>query len=132
MNRLALVALALGATACGGGADGGAVQSGVTLLDVQVQVFTPHCALSGCHTGPGAPLGLDLSAGAAAGNIVGVASAESPALMRIEPFDAVNSYLYMKVTADPRILGDPMPLTGGPLSASDVQLIADWIGQGAL
>lgn len=104
----------------------------VTLLDVQIQVFSPRCALSGCHTGPAAPFGLDLSAGESFGNLVGVASGEQPGLLRVEPFDAADSYLYMKLSGDPRISGDPMPLSGGPLSAADLALVESWIEQGAL
>jgi hypothetical protein len=104
----------------------------VRLLDVQAQVFSPRCALSGCHIGPLAPHGLDLSAGASAGNLIGVASAERPALLRVEPFNAADSYLYMKVSGDPEILGDRMPALGDPLSAADLALIESWIEQGAL
>lgn len=104
----------------------------VRLLDVQTQVFSPRCALSGCHTGVGAPFGLDLSAGASAGNTIGVASAEVPSLLRVEPFDPADSYLLMKLIADPRISGDPMPLSGGPLSAADLALVESWIDQGAM
>jgi hypothetical protein len=64
-------------------------------------------------------------------NAVGVASAEVPALFRIAPNDAPNSYLYRKVSAAPGILGDPMPLSGGPLTASELALIETWIEQGA-
>ena len=103
-----------------------------TLLDVQAAVFAPHCAISGCHVGSGAPFHLDLSsASASAASIIGVASSEMPSLARVEPFDASQSYLYRKITADPTILGDPMPASGGPLSASQIALIQDWIDAGA-
>lgn len=120
---------------CGGDSGGGGVvepAERVRLLDVQAAVFSPHCALSGCHIGPAAPRGLDLSAGQAEGNLVGVASDEVPEFLRVEPSNAADSYLYMKITADPRIFGDPMPLTGGPLSAADKDLIERWIEEGAL
>lgn len=131
-----LLGLGLGTLAAGCSGDSGVgsvtAPSEVTLLDVQVQVFSPRCALSGCHTGPGAPFGLDLSAGASSGNVVGVASAEVPGLLRVEPFQAADSYLYMKLIDDPRILGDPMPLSGGPLSTADLTLVQSWIDQGAM
>ena len=72
-----------------------------------------------------------LSSGASAANIINVPSAEDPALLRVEPGDATNSYLFMKVTADPRIHGDPMPLNRTPLNAADLALIETWINQGA-
>ncbi len=133
VRLLPVVALALGAAGCGGsGGPGGAVVPPTpTFQDVQASIFTPHCALSGCHVSPGAPFNLDLSAGAAYGNVLNVSSAELPAFDRIEPSLAQDSYLYMKVSGDPRILGDPMPALGPPLSAQKLQLLADWIAQGA-
>lgn len=104
----------------------------VTLLDVQAAVFTPSCAVGGCHVSPGAPLDLDLgSAAASAAGTIGVASAEVPSLLRVTPGNAADSYLYMKVTGDPRILGERMPANADPLSAADLELIARWIDGGA-
>jgi len=130
---LMLVAWTLGVVGCGGGSGGGGVvvPPSPTLQAVQAAIFTPHCAISGCHVGAGAPFGLDLSDGAAYGNLVNVPSAELPAFDRIEPSVAEDSYLFMKVSDDPRMLGDPMPALGSPLSAQKLQLLADWIGQGA-
>jgi hypothetical protein len=122
------------AVACGGASDSVSdpTSGAVTLLVVQSQVFTPHCALSGCHAGSGAPFGLDLSSVAnSTASLDGVASAEKPTMLRIAPGDAANSYLYWKVSANPNIAGDPMPLTGGPLSAGNLSLIASWIDGGA-
>jgi hypothetical protein len=120
-------------TACGGGSDHIVpTQQTPTLLDVQAQVFTPRCAVSGCHVGSGAPFGLDLSsASSSEANTIGVDSNEMPSLKRIEAGDASMSYLYRKITADPTILGDPMPASGGPLSASQIALIQEWIDAGA-
>ena len=122
------------AVACGGASDpvSEPTSGAITLLVVQSQVFTPHCALSGCHAGSGAPFGLDLSSVASSSaSVDGVASAEKPAMLRIAPGDAANSYLYWKVSANPNIAGDPMPLTGGPLSNADLSLLASWIDGGA-
>ena len=132
-RRLLVAAFCVAAAGCSGDSGGGTIKSedDVTLLDVQSQVFTPRCALSGCHVGGDAPFGLDLSAGLAEGNIVGIPSAEVPSFLRVEPFNAVDSYLYMKLVGDPRIEGDPMPLFGGPLTGGQLTLIRDWIGQGA-
>jgi len=108
------------------------VQVGPTTLQaVQTTIFTPRCAMSGCHVA-GAPFGLDLSNGLTAGNTIGVTSAELPGYDRVTPFDATNSYLYMKVAGDPRILGDPMPASGPLLTAQQLQVVADWINAGAL
>ena len=48
------------------------------------------------------------------------------------PGNAGDSYLYMKITGDGRISGDPMPFEGDALSAAKIRLIENWIDQGAL
>lgn len=133
-GRIVLAACCLLAAGCGGSSGPGPVMTppeDVTLADVQNQVFTPSCALPGCHTGPVPALGLDLSAGATAGTAIGVNAIERPDLMRVEPFDSANSYLFMKVTDADGILGDPMPADADPLGTADLMLIQDWIDQGA-
>ena len=133
ISRVVGAGLVLVAAGCSSGSGDGVVSGPgtVTLTDVQVQVFSPSCALSDCHLGAGAQQGMDLSVGASAANTVGVQSAEVPGLLRVEPGNAVDSYLYMKLVADPRILGDPMPAESGPLSAGQLILIETWIDQGA-
>lgn len=133
--RLSAVAMMAAAASCGGGSDpvmnpGG---GGVTLLQVQSQVLTPHCALSGCHVGGvGAPFGLDMSSvSASSASLIGVASSEIPGMLRVDAGDSANSYMYWKISGNPNILGDPMPASGGPLSPSDFALIASWIDGGA-
>jgi len=108
------------------------VQTGpVTLSAVQATIFTPRCATSGCHT-DGGVFGLDLSSGATYGTAVDIPSFEMPLINRVVPFDAANSYLYMKVSGDPRIQGDPMPQLGPSLTTEQLGLIEDWINEGAL
>lgn len=129
MRRLALVLLVM--TGCERAPLVEPEPAAPTLADVQAQIFTPSCALSGCHRGPNAPFGLDLSEGRAYGNAVGVRSAEVPELFRIAPGDPDASYLVMKVEGDPDIVGAQMPLRGPPLSASRIGLLRDWIADGA-
>ena len=135
MRRLLLLGAAALASACSGGSDPAGDVLGppaATLLEVQTRVFTPRCAVSTCHIGQGAPMDLDLSSVATSrANIVNVPSQEMPALMRIEPGNPADSYLFRKVTHDPTILGDGMPAQGAPLSASEIGLIETWIEQGA-
>lgn len=125
--------LALGVIACvDNRGTQSVVQTGpVTLAAVQATIFTPRCATSGCHDSSG-PFGLNLRNGSSFGNTVGVVSAEVPAFERVTPFDSANSYLFMKVTGDPRILGNPMPDNPPLLNAEQLRLIADWIDAGAL
>jgi len=125
----------LGALGCGGGSGPDEILSGaepVTLQQVQSSVFTPSCAVPTCHVGAGSPFGLDLSEGNALGNLYQIESSEVSEYDRVDPFDPADSYLFMKVIADPRILGDPMPALGPQLSPERQQLLADWIAQGAL
>jgi hypothetical protein len=135
VKRLLLAGACALAAGCGGGDPAGDVvgqPAVVSALEVQTRVFTPRCALSGCHVGAGAPMDLDLSSVTlSTANTVGVASLEVPALMRVAPNDAPNSYLYRKVSGDPTIQGDPMPASGPPLNATELALIEAWIEQGA-
>ncbi len=104
---------------------------GATFSQVQSQIFTASCAFAGCHGGSSPAQGMNLSAGAAYGNIVNVPSNERPTLDRIEPNSPAASYLFLKVTGDPSIAGSRMPLGGPPLSATLIDLLRDWIERGA-
>lgn len=96
------------------------------------QVFTASCALSTCHTGPAPQQGQDLSdAVTSYTNIVGVASSQRSAFVRIAPGDSANSYLVMKLRNDPRKGGQPMPLGAYPLDPALTLRIALWAQQGA-
>ena len=131
---LAMVVLLPVLAGCGGTDRPGVVgsdPSAVTYAQVQDAIFTPSCAVTGCHVAGSAPFGLDLSTGQSMANIVGVPSAEVPEYERIDPFNPADSYLYMKVTGDPRILGDQMPALAPPLSGPKIRLLEDWIEQGA-
>lgn len=109
--------------------DGGGLEP--TLSSIQANIFNQKCATSSCHVGSSAPHGLDLSEGAAHGNLVGVRSREVPALFRVSPGDPDDSYLVMKLRGDPRIVGQQMPLTGEKLSGEEIDVVAEWIAQGA-
>lgn len=100
-----------------------------TFSRVQNQIFTPSCALAGCHDASGQQEGQILSAGQSYAMIVGVPSHQMPALKRIEPGDPSNSYLYRKVVGS-GIVGTPMP-QGGQLTEQQISLLRDWIRRGA-
>jgi hypothetical protein len=102
-----------------------------TFTAVQNEIFTPSCALSGCHNAGSQASGLNLSAGAAYGEIVDVASVEQSSRDRIEPGEPSESYLYLKVTGDGSITGSRMPLGGPALSEDLIDLLRDWIEAGA-
>lgn len=101
-----------------------------TFTRVQNEIFTPTCALVGCHGSAGTQAGMRLTQGVAYQSIVRQPSTEMPSLMRIAPGDEASSYLYRKVTGA-GITGDRMPQGLPPLSDSQTALIRDWIRRGA-
>lgn len=131
----AVVLSALAAGCGGGGGSSGGVMSPppiqANLASIQANVFTASCALSGCHAGGAPQQGMNLSDGLTVANTVNVPSAESPTFNRITPGNAVDSYLFMKITGDPRIVGVQMPKGGAALSADKIAAIRDWINAGA-
>lgn len=103
-----------------------AMAHAATFDEVQSQIFTPSCALSGCHANVQQPI---LNAGVSFDNIVGVRA--STGINYVEPGDPDNSYIVNKVEGV-GISGSRMPLGGAPLSTSNIQLLRDWISAGAL
>jgi len=81
--------------------------SSATFSAVQSQVLTPYC--SSCHAGGTSP---NLSSYS---SVMGVVTAGSPS----------GSQLYTDIS------GGRMPLGGNSLSATQIQLVSDWITQGA-
>ena len=135
--RLVLtLGLVLSAASCGG--DGvidavvGPPASAPTLTALQESIFTPKCALRGglCHVSTPAAE-MDLSAGKTFTSTVRVVSLESPNFERVSPGNAANSYLYMKIVGDPRIIGERMPVVGDLLSPAELAAVRAWIDAGA-
>jgi len=102
------------------------------LTSIQSNIFNLNCTFSGCHTGSNPPQGMNLSEGQAFANIVGVASMEFPSLMRINPGNPNQSYLYLKILGDPSVIGVRMPFGRTPLSSEEIEVIQQWIEMGAL
>src|SRR5580700_11595300 len=63
---------------------------------IQDNVFTPICTR--CHSGAGAPEGLQLDQAHSYALLVGVPSAEVPSVLRVKPGDPTDSYLIQKLT----------------------------------
>lgn len=99
-----------------------------TFTEIQTQIFTPRCI--GCHSGPGAPVGLQLTAGVSYGNLVGVASGEVVTLQRVQPGNAGNSYLIHKLEGT-QAVGSRMPLGGPFLDQTTIDRVRAWINSGA-
>lgn len=101
-----------------------------SFTEIQDTIFTPTCATSGCHSGANPPDGLNLSVGVAYSNLVNVASVQMPSLFRIEPGDPDNSYLVRKVQGT-GIVASQMPLGDEPLTQDQIDLIRQWVSEGA-
>jgi len=95
---------------------------------IQDNVFTPLCAI--CHSGAAAPLGLRLDAAAAYAMLVNAPSVEVPALLRVAPGDPDGSYLIHKLEGRAAV-GARMPLDAPPLADATIQVIRQWIIDGA-
>ena len=89
-------------------------------------IFTQNCAVSLCHNGIQIP---NLTSDVAYNSIVSISSSQG--LNYIEPGDPDQSYLYLKITGDSRIVGARMPQGQAPLSNSDIAAIRTWIENGA-
>ncbi len=109
---------------------------------IQNKVFTPSCALSGCHLSNSdiafSEHGLVLREGESYDNLVGAdpknANALSDGLQRVKPFKSAESLLYHKLhTSDhhSNSYGNPMPLGLELLSQGQVEFIRQWIDNGA-
>ena len=155
---IAIVALAL--AACGAGSGEGLDQNGLpfgqsstaacgssggaptppppgapfepTLAAIQANVFSVNCAVSGCHAGASAQQGLRLDPGFSAGNLICVHSPRDPALIRVIPGDPDGSFIIQKLEGRPApLLGDQMPQGGPYLDQSTIDVIRQWIKDGA-
>ena len=103
-----------------------------TLESIQANIFDVNCALSGCHVGNQAPLGLDLSSGNARANLVNVPSVEIPAVLRVKPGDADSSYVVWKIEGRPEIIQERMPRGRPALAPAEISVIITWIENGAV
>ena len=96
------------------------------------QIFTAHCALSGCHAGSAPAQNQNLEdAITSYAQIVDVASGERADLKRIAPGDSANSYIIMKLKGTQGIVGQRMPRGFPPLGQDLVSRIAAWAQEGA-
>jgi hypothetical protein len=102
-----------------------------TFKFIQDSIFTPRCAISGCHSGVTPQANLNLEAGLSYTNIVNIFSTQMPQLKLVNPNNHDTSYLYRKVIGV-GITGARMPLTGDTLSSDLTDSLRFWIDEGAL
>lgn len=124
-------------TACTGG-DGSGLPPrlppgafGPTFSEIQANIFVPNCATTGCHLGAGAPQGLRLDDANSYGMLVGVASSEASSTLRVAPGDPDNSYLIQKLEGSASV-GAQMPLNAPPVEQASIDVIRQWITDGAI
>jgi len=99
-------------------------------LSADVQpIFTQSCAFAGCHGSTGTVQSLNLEAGHSFANLVNVPSTEVIGPIRVVPGNSASSYLVMKLEGTAP--GAQMPSGMPPLPQAEIQLIKDWIDQGA-
>jgi hypothetical protein len=107
--------------------------SGVTWAQRISRVLETNCG--GCHSDPAPQAGLSLKDGNVYARLL-EPSSQLPDLNLIEPFDPMSSYLWLKVTGDPSIVGSRMPLDplNGDRRLTDAELddIRAWIEAGAV
>jgi hypothetical protein len=144
MNPRTIVALLIGIpllASCGGSGEGldqngrpatGGGGPGTTLTpdlqSIQANVFTPICTQ--CHAGAAAPLGFRLDAASAFAMLVNAPSVEVPSLNRVTPGNPDQSYIIQKLEGHAAV-GGQMPLGQSPLPQATIDVIRQWITNGA-
>jgi hypothetical protein len=127
----------LGIAACDGGDGSGLPPKlppgsfGPNFSEIQANVIVPNCTTTGCHFGAGAPQGLRLDDVNSYGSLVGVSSVEVSSLLRVAPGDPDNSYLIQKLDGSASV-GAQMPLNAPALAQLDIDVIRQWISDGAI
>jgi len=107
----------------------------VTLSMLQAQFFGPTCSASGCHSGPTSnvlPSGMNLTSAANSfAALVNVTSLQVGSLNRVTPGDPDNSYLVRKLEGTQSV-GGRMPQGGPFLNQAQLDMVRQWISDGAL
>jgi hypothetical protein len=100
-------------------------------MDTDVQpLLNSNC--TSCHSGSSPSFGLDWSSGNAWDSSYLVNSSHNSSYNIVEPGDADNSWMIIKLEGDQGSgNGDQMPKGGTPLSKADIDTIRDWIDDGA-
>ena len=111
------------------GGGGGTAPLTADFQSIQDNVFTPICTM--CHQGASAPEVLLLDATHSFALLVGVASAELPIVQRVAAGDPVSSYIIRKLEGAPGITGQQMPFGGPYLPQATINVIRQWITNGA-
>lgn len=123
--------------ACGGDGDNPPPPVTVepTMSSIQAEIFTPTCATSNCHSSAQGEGGLVLEAGTSHDNLIGkvptTRDAMEQGMLRVDPGDPGNSFLIEKLRGVPATKGRRMPYDGPYLSDAEIDVIEEWITNGA-
>jgi hypothetical protein len=101
-----------------------------TLASIQANVFSVNCAFAGCHGGGTVQFGLRLDPGFSAGNLIDVPSQQDPTLIRVIPGNPDGSFIIQKLEGT-QTVGRRMPDFSPPLPQSTIDVIRQWIANGA-
>lgn len=116
----------------GNGGDGRVVKASPSFgADIQEIFNRRGCTASQCHGVSPGQASLNLSAGAAYGDLVNVPSSQDASWIRVVPGDASASLLYLKVSQANPPVGARMPQGLSPLDTIDQHNIRNWIDAGA-
>ena len=107
--------------------NGGGLEA--TWRSIQDNIFTPACIV--CHAGSGAPAGLQLDEANSFNMLVNIPSTQVPALLRVNPGNPTDSYLIQKLEGTSTV-GDRMPQGGPFLDQASIDIVRQWISEGAL
>jgi hypothetical protein len=115
------------ATACGG-------DEAEPVAYSQVQAVWEKYGCTACH--PGVNSSLDLREGRSYADLVGIPALEDPSLTRAVAGDPERSFLYLKLGGaspvdDIPAIGTRMPPRAEPIADADLELVREWIEQGA-
>jgi hypothetical protein len=97
--------------------------------ELQKNIFTPSCAIEGCHAGSNLQANMDLSEGKAYSNIVNKQSLLFPSSKRVVPGNKEQSLIYKGLSYTFNQL--KMPPTG-KISQYLIDSLGVWIDKGAL
>jgi hypothetical protein len=105
------------------------VQAGISFSNQIQPIFDNHSY--GCTSCHGGTAGLFLTGGQSYNNLVNVQAQTGLCTdrKRVLPGNALASALFLRVSGF--TCGDRMPQGASPISQTDVNLIRDWINQGA-
>jgi hypothetical protein len=102
-----------------------------TIFDTLTDPKNPFSQLcSSCHPGNIGSGSLGLGDGFSYANLVGVPSAQNPAILRVSPGNPMSSLLFQKINCDVPEVGGRMP-PGGMISITQQAFFYDWIRLGA-